>query len=175
MVLVGGAVESKGQPRKDGETIFPNVQGSNLEGKDFNLPEDFDGELNLALIAFQREQQELVDTWLPFARFLEDRFEGFRYYEFPTIYKANAATRWFINTGMRRGIKDPKARATTITLYLDKKKFRRALEIPHEGTIYALLVDGTGRVIWRVDGTLSKGKRRALEDLLSKMLEAKED
>jgi hypothetical protein len=174
-IVSGGFVPVAAESRENGEVIFPDVEGSNLQGKDFDLPEDFEGKLNLALIAFQREQQELVDTWLPLARSLEDQFEGFRYYELPTIYRANRATRWFITTGMRRGIKDPKARAATITLFLEKKKFRRALKIPHEGTIYALLVDGTGRVIWRVDGPLSKAKRRALEDLLSKRLEVRSE
>jgi hypothetical protein len=173
ITLACGLSLAAGGPADGNEVIFPDVEGSNLEGVDFELPGDFEGSLNLALIAFQREHQELVDTWLPFAKTLENRFEGFRYYELPTIYKANVATRWFIDNGMRRGIKDPKARATTITLYLDKKKFRRALKIPHEGTIYALLLDNTGSVVWRVHGPLSKGKKRALEDLLSKKLEVK--
>jgi hypothetical protein len=161
-------------PEGSEEVVFPNVEGSNLQGAKFELPGDFEGDLNLVLIAFKREQQELVDTWLPFARSLEDRFEEFRYYELPTIYKANAAYRWMINNGMRMGIKDPKARAVTITLFLDKEKFREALEIPHEGTIYALLVEKSGRVVWRVDGTLSRGKQRAVEEVLSNRFEAEE-
>lgn len=175
MSLVTGLGSAAGESGDRDEIIFPDVKGSNLQGKDYELPGDFEGDLNLALVAFLREQQELVDTWLPFARSLEDRYEGFKYYELPTIYRANPAYRWFINTGMRRGIKDPRARAATITLFLDKKKFRRALDIPHEGTIYALLVEKGGRVIWRAEGTLSKAKRRALEDLLSKTLALKED
>jgi len=162
------------EPEENEEVVFPNVEGSNLQGTKFELPGDLEGDLNLVLIAFKREQQELVDTWLPFARSLEDRFEGFRYYELPTIYRANAAYRWMINNGMRMGIKDPKARAATITLFLDKEKFREALEIPHEGTIYALLVEKTGRVVWRVDGTLSRGKQRAVEEILSKRFETEE-
>ena len=33
---------------------FPTVSGSNLHRKTLTLPQDFEGELNLVLIAFQR-------------------------------------------------------------------------------------------------------------------------
>jgi hypothetical protein len=150
--------------------VFPEVRGSNLEKHKFNLPRDFEGELNLVLIAFQREQQADVDTWLSLGAELEERYEGFRYYELPTIYKANRAVQWFIDNGMRRGIEDPGARARTITLYLDKPEFRKALGIPHEGTIYALLVNPDGEVIWMADGINSKAKRLDLEKNISKIL-----
>jgi hypothetical protein len=31
---------------------FPPVHGANLEGRAFTLPDEFDGDLNLVLIAF---------------------------------------------------------------------------------------------------------------------------
>lgn len=150
--------------------IFPRAEGSNLQGEAFVLPDDFEGELNFVLVAFQREQQADVDTWLEPARALESKYEGLKYYELPTIYRANRAVQWFINTGMRRGIEDPVARARTVTLYLDKHAFREALKLPHEGTIYALLVDAGGEVIWRADGRSSKAKMLDLEKTISKIL-----
>lgn len=154
-----------------GEVVmFPRVEGSNLEGRAFVLPADFEGDLNLVLVAFQREQQADVDTWLGPAKELENSYEGLRYYELPTIYRANRALQWFINSGMKRGIEDPVARARTITLYLDKPEFRESLKLPDEGTIYALLVDSGGEVIWRADGRISKAKRLDLEKTISKIL-----
>jgi hypothetical protein len=97
---------------------FPRLIAANLEKETFSLPEDFAGDRNLLLIAFQREQQQNVDTWLNQMK----RFEhssGFLYYELPTIDRLNPIARWFINSGMRRGIPDRNARARTITLYLD--------------------------------------------------------
>jgi hypothetical protein len=40
---------------------FPEIEASNLEGRKFVLPQDLDGELNVVIIPFLREQQELVD------------------------------------------------------------------------------------------------------------------
>lgn len=156
-ILLPFAGAARGDDAKD-RIIFPTAKGSNLEGKEFILPADFEGDLNLVLVAFQREQQADVDTWLPVAEELEGKYEGLRYYELPTIRKVNRAYQWFINNGMRMGIKDPKARERTITLYLDKRGFRGALGLPHEGTIYALLVNSNGEVFWMVQGVSSKAK-----------------
>ncbi len=156
-VLLSFSGAARGDEARE-KIMFPLAKGSNLESKEFVLPEDFEGDLNLVLIAFQREQQADVDTWLPMAEELEGKYEGLRYYELPTIRKVNRAYQWFINSGMRMGIKDPKARERTITLYLDKRSFRGALGLPHEGTIYALLVKPNGEVLWMVQGVSSKAK-----------------
>ena len=47
---------------------FPTAKGSNLQRKKLSLPQDFDGELNIVLIAFERWQQNTVDTWLPYPK-----------------------------------------------------------------------------------------------------------
>lgn len=47
---------------------FPRVEGSNLEGRRFTLPTDFEGDYNVVLVAFRRGQQGDVDSWLPFLR-----------------------------------------------------------------------------------------------------------
>jgi hypothetical protein len=141
---------------------FPAVTGSNLQRKKVNLPRDFEGELNLVFIAFQQWQQNQVDTWIPFARRLEENHSVVRYYELPTIQRLNALARTFINEGMRAGIPDPVARERTITLYLDKGSFRQALQLSHEDDIYVLLLNRQGRVLWRSEGVFTEGKGDSL-------------
>jgi hypothetical protein len=141
---------------------FPAVTGSNLQRKKLALPQDFQGELNLVLIAFQQWQQTGVDTWIPFARQLEETHSGLRYYELPTIQRFNALARTFINEGMRAGIPDPVARERTITLYLDKNAFREALQLPGEDDIYVLLLNRQGRVLWRAEGAFTPEKGESL-------------
>jgi hypothetical protein len=148
------------------EGTFPKLTASSLEKQAFSLPEDFAGDRNLLLIAFQREQQQNVDTWLHQMK----RFEhssGLKYYELPTIDRLNPFFRWFINSGMRRGIPDRNARARTITLYLDKPAFRKALNIPDEKRIYAILVDRSGRVLWRAEGDFDEAKAASLQAALT--------
>jgi hypothetical protein len=145
---------------------FPTIRASNLEGKDFTLPEDFEGRWNLLFVAFERHQQEDVDTWLPHARQLCEADSSLRFYELPTIRRGNPIMRWMINRGMASGIHDPQARAATITLYLDKTEFRLSLAIESEGEITVLLVERDGSIRWRSTGTWSADKEESLRRVL---------
>lgn len=149
-----------------GAAKFPELKASNLESQEFMLPHDFAGEHNLVLIAFQREQQDQVDTWLKEMKRFQEAHPGFQYYELPTIEKFNAVTRWLIDSGMRRGIPDKNARARTITLYIDKQPFKDSLQLPTEKTVYALLVDRSGNVLWRAEGTFDEAKGESLRRTL---------
>jgi hypothetical protein len=79
----------------------------------------------------------------------------------------NPLYRWGIDSGMRAGIPDARTRAITITLYLDKEAYRRALEIPNEETIHLLLVDRAGRIYWREAGAASDEKAIALANAVA--------
>jgi hypothetical protein len=141
---------------------FPQVRGTNLERQQVRLPHDFEGHFNLLLIAFQQWQQRLVDSWIPVAQHLEQQYPGLVYYELPTIQSRNILAKTFINEGMRAGIPNPKARQRTITLYLDKRVFRRALAIDREDTIHILLINRQGEVLWRAEGQYNEEKNLAL-------------
>lgn len=146
--------------------MFPRVRAANLERRPFVLPDDLEGERNLVLIAFQREQQFDIDTWIPVAQRQMQRHRDVRYYELPTISRSVPLARWWLDEAMRAGIPDRVARANTITLYLDKPAFRRALQLPREDTIYALVVDRAGRVLWRTEGPCTAAKAQSLERAL---------
>jgi hypothetical protein len=150
--------------------FFPEVEGRNLEGLEFKLPADFGGAVNLVLIAFRREQQVLVDTWLPPASALADSLGDLQYYELPVLSRTYKILRRFIDGGMRAGISDLAARERTITLYIDKKPFLKALGISNEDTIYILVLASDGRVTLMLDGAYSQDKAssvyRAARELL---------
>jgi ATP10 protein len=150
-----------------GPAMFPNVHASNLNRRTFNLPADFESERNLVIVAFQRDQQEVVDTWTAPIRDLLARCPDLRFYELPTISRGNPLFRAWLDGAMRRGIPDQQSREQTITLYLDKADFRRALGLPHEETIYVLLVDRGGHVFWRGEGEYSAQLAAELERVVA--------
>ena len=158
-------------PKNSTVARFPQLKASNLEKRDFHLPADFEGERNLLLVAFEREQQKDVDTWLREMKRFEESDSGFRYYELPTIQRPNAFTRWFIDTGMRHGIPDRKARERTITLYLEKQPFLDSLLIADQKKIYAFLVDREGNVLWRSEGVFDEVKGASLRSTLGEHLQ----
>jgi hypothetical protein len=165
--LTVGCEEDLGATLPDSPAAhFPRVKASNLEKHDFNLPADFEGDRNLLLVAFEREQQKDVDTWLREMKRFEEFDPGFYYYELPTIQRPGAFMRWFINTGMRHGIPDRKARQRTITLYLEKKPFLDSLLITDQKKIYAFLVDREGNAQWRSEGVFDETKAASLRSAL---------
>lgn len=149
---------------------FPQAQGVNLLRQKITLPDDLDGELIILFIAFQQWHQSLVDSWAPLARELEGSLPGVQYYELPVIQKMNFLAQTFINEGMRAGIPNPTTRQKTITLYLDKASFRRSLGLPTEDTIYVLILDRFGNIIWRTEGAYSPAKGEALRTILAERL-----
>ena len=150
-----------------GPAVFPTVHGSNLNRRAFNLPGDFESERNLVIVAFQRDQQAMVDTWTAPIRGLLARYPDLRFYELPTISRGNPLFRAWLDGAMRGGIPDHQSREQTITLYLDKVAFRHALGLPHEDTIYVLLVDRAGHVFWRAEGEYAAQLAAELEQVVA--------
>ncbi|MBS3784583.1 MAG: hypothetical protein KGY78_09070 [Anaerolineae bacterium] len=149
---------------------FPHISSENLAGETFELPGDFEGQLNLCLIAFQRWHQPLINSWVPLARQLEEEHGGFVYYEFPVIRQLNRLFRAFIDQGMRAGIPEPVARHKTITLYTDKDAFKEPLAINDEEEIHLRLVDRQGAVHWNATGALTREAAEALEETAERLL-----
>ena len=150
---------------------FPKISSSNLEGQKFELPQDFKGTLNIVLIAFQREQQDLVDEWLLFLDDFARRNPDIAFYELPTLNISYILVRRVIDGGMQAGIPDKNARERTITLYLNKKAFRKELDIPDEKTITVLLINKKGDVIWRTQGRFTPEKSTDLEHAVNENLQ----
>lgn len=141
------------------EVYFPTITAENLNKEKVTLPGDLAGKPALVLIAYQRQQQSNVDTWLGQMDAIEAAIPGVRIIETPTI----SSMKWgwfsgFIDGGMRSGIPDPQARARTITLYTNVGKFNEALGIESTKTIYAVLLDEQGRVIEMIEGDFSVEK-----------------
>jgi hypothetical protein len=146
---------------------FPTVSGFNLNRQEFEFPRDFGGGLNLLFVPFLQPQQVVVNTWIPFANELEAAYPDLVYYELPTIDALPALSRTFINEGMRAGIPNAKARARTITLYVDTANFMRALDIPSKDAVHILLVVRQGSILWRTTGSFAEAQGRALAQAIA--------
>jgi len=149
------------------ETIqFPKVSGRNLQRQAVQFPQDFPAKYTVVLMAFWREQQNDIDTWLPFVNVLEKLYRDTAYVEFPVVYPMSPLGQFFLNEGMRAGIPDQKARQRTTTLYLDKDSFLGQLQIQSQDKIQVLLVADDGRVVWRGCGRFTSDKGWALSRAL---------
>jgi hypothetical protein len=149
------------------ELVFPNIRARNLEGLDVELPDAFVGDRNIVVIAFQRDHQRLVDSWLPWFEHATLSDAGLRFYEVPTIGRIWSPVRKFIDGGMAAAIKEPVILQRTFTVYGDVTLLTRPLKIKDRSTISVLCVDRSGSVLWRGDGGFSESHAVELEEVLS--------
>ncbi|MBY0404441.1 MAG: hypothetical protein K2X66_11125 [Cyanobacteria bacterium] len=153
--------------RKD-SPVFPAIKSNNLNRDTIKLPQELEGKLNLMVIGFQREQQDTIDTWIDTLDKLEAEKPDFKYYEIPLLSRGDWFMKPIIDNGMRGGIPSIPMRKRVITLYTNKNKFKKSLQIPHEDTIYLYLITKEGSVIWESTGEMTASKveslRKNLED-----------
>lgn len=155
-----GAAQNNNDPSKT--VLFPVVSAYSLDKIKVNLPADLAGKTNLLLISFEPEQQKDIETWFPVAQALQHTDFNFRWYRLPVSSRENFIFRWWENSSMRSDETDPETWPWIIPLYIDKDAFRKALQIPDEHAIVALLTDKQGHIFWRTSGPLTMEKRTAI-------------
>ncbi len=147
---------------KTEHAVFPVVQARNLNRRTLALPTEFAGTLNVVLIAFRREHQQLIDAWFPALEPLLAAHPDLRAYELPVIAGGYTLVRPFIDGGMAGAIPNPAVRERTLTVYTDVKRFCAALQISSPATITILLVDRKGQISWRSTGAYTAAQGAAL-------------
>ena len=136
--------------RRDGEPgRFPVIESESLRGRTIRLPDQLKGERNLLIVAYEREQQADIDTWLAVLDTFSVREPAFAYYELPSLSSSYKWMRAVIDGGMKQGIPDRDQRDRTITLYLDMEWFRTQIGTAAEPGIAALLVNREGKILAR--------------------------
>jgi len=131
---------------------FPQIDARNLQSLDVRLPDAFAGERNVVMIAFHRQHQDLVDSWVPWLEQQGESDPGFRFYEVPTIGRIWAPVRRFIDGGMAAAIRIPAILQRTLTVYGDVSRLTTPLGIADTSTITVVLVDRGGQVHWQGSG-----------------------
>ena len=147
---------------------LPPLSGRSLDGRHHHLPDDLREQHTFIITAFRREQQALVDEWLPWLVDLEERRPDVAVYELPVLSSAYSPARWFIDGGMARGVGTDAARARTITVYTDVAQAVRELGLAGTDTIGVLLVDRSGRIRAREHGGFDDEKTMRLTAALER-------
>ncbi len=129
---------------------FPNVTADSLAGTKESIPESCRGKVTLVAVAFLRESQGQLDSWLnPFYEKFGKR-DGFMFYEIPMISSGYKFMKFVIDGGMRGGIPQFKHKHV-VTMYGDVEKYLTALNLdPRYG--YAFLLDREGSIAFQAQG-----------------------
>lgn len=145
---------------------FPTLNGRSLEGKEFRIPLDLEGDLNLLLVAFKRSQQISINSWSSFIHDLKKTYFFIKSYELPVLSMGYLIMRFMIDGGMKAGIPYRDVREHTITLYLKKSKFMKKLQIETDDQISLFLINKVGDILWRTTGSYNEFKGSNLRAFL---------
>jgi hypothetical protein len=72
-----------------GVILFPHLAARDLEGRSLDLPDAFLGASNVVVVAFRREQQAMVGSWVAWWETIAADYPSLGCFEIPVI-----ATRW---------------------------------------------------------------------------------
>ena len=130
--------------------LFPEVKSKSLAKKVEVIPDSAKGKVTLVAVAFLRESQSQLDSWLePFIKEFGNN-KDFMFYEIPMISGGYKFMRFVIDGGMRSGIPEPKHKHV-VTMYGDVEKYINELGLdPSFGS--AFLLDKQGHIQWQAEG-----------------------
>ncbi|HEY0733455.1 MAG TPA: hypothetical protein VGD69_00990 [Herpetosiphonaceae bacterium] len=130
------------------KTQFPQVQGCDLNDHEIVLPRDVDEDCVLVVISYKRWHQDFIDTWTSHLDQLTDQCQRLRIY-YLSMFKPKRHFMQVIIAGYMKRFYTSKAdQAAHILVYTDIDAFNRSLELPTTDTIYLLLIDRSGQVLW---------------------------
>jgi hypothetical protein len=126
-------------------SLFPRVQGTNLDKQPITLPDHYRGKTTLVLVGYTQKAQFDIDRWILGALQADVKAQ---IVEVPTIAgMMPQMVQSFIDNGMRSGI--PKSDwGSVVTVYEDAPKIIEALGNERPQSAYAVLLNKEGRIVW---------------------------
>ena len=129
---------------------FPAVNAKTLAGQETTIPDAAAGKVVLVCVAFLRESQAQLDSWLnPFYEKFGQR-EDIMFYEVPMISGGYKFMKLIIDGGMRGGLPQFKHKHV-VTMYGDVESYMQALNLDARNG-YAFLLDREGSIRWQQQG-----------------------
>jgi hypothetical protein len=149
-------------------TKFPTISAETLAGTRLTLPDAAEGNITLIVIAFKREAQAQLDSWLrPYLQEFGTK-PGFTFYEIPMLALYWKLMSWMIDSGMRSGI-EVKKHNNVMTYYGNINKYRRALDLDHLTRGYVFLLDPEGVIRWQGQGYSTKDALQEIRDCVNEI------
>lgn len=147
---------------------FPEVRTKSLARSPVAIPAAAAGQVALIAVAFLRESQSQLDSWLePFVKEFGSRDE-FTFYEVPMISSGYKFMRFMIDGGMRAGIPEYK-HPHVVTMYGDVERYVNELGLDARYG-YAFLLDQEGIIRWQGEGFSTPESIRELFELAEKLI-----
>ena len=151
---------------------FPVIKAETLSQKKVIFPDITEGKIALILIAFKRQTQGQVDSWLdPFIEEFGDN-KQVTFYEIPMISNNWKWMSSWIDSGMRSGVPDYK-HDHVATYYGPLSEYFEYLNIQDKRLCYVFLLDEEGNIIWKNQDAATPDSYNELSQFVRKKIKKK--
>jgi len=152
---------------KDPSSKFLAIEAETLSGEKITFPDVTKGKYAFILIAFKRQTQGEVDSWLdPFIQEFGEH-PSVTFYEIPMISKNWKWMSGWIDAGMRAGV--PKNKHDHVaTYYGPLGKYFDHFDVNDPQTVYVFLLDKKGNIIFNTSGPADDYKFSELRQIVIK-------
>lgn len=142
---------------------FPILEGQDLTDTQITIPHDLRGEQKLLVVAYDSDQQSVVDAWLDPLEALNDEFPNLRGYYVPLLPKEAADRAGVIIGFMSLAAGSQQNRERTIIVFTDVGEFNRLMDVVNTSEIQLFLLDKDNGIVWRSQGEYTAEKLNDLQ------------
>ena len=131
---------------------IPTLQGSVLTGAAVDLPASLTGRRAVLVLGFSQSSRDEVAAW---GRRLAGDYRdspAVTYYEMPVIAAVPKLLRGWVAKKVTEGVPD-RAKSHCVLITEHEAAWKAAAGFTHDEDAYILLVDASGTVLWRTEGT----------------------
>ncbi len=151
---------------------FPVIEAETLSQEKVVFPEVTQGKTALILIAFKRQTQGQVDSWLdPFIEEFGGN-EQVTFYEIPMISNNWKWMSGWIDSGMRSGVPSYK-HDHVATYYGPLSEYFEYFSIQDKRLCYVFLLDEEGNIIWKNQDAATPDSYNELSQFVRKKIKKK--
>jgi len=171
ILIVFSGVMLAAQPASElenGERL-PELRGEFLTGREVVLPQAAEGRVALLLLGFTYQSRFAVEAWAEKFRAQFGSDSRFTFYEVPMIGGMARLAKWFIDSGMRRGTPE-KDSEHVVTVYRRTDSWKQRVRFVNPDAAYLILLDRTGKVVWRHRGASEDGAFQTLCRKISELV-----
>jgi ATP10 protein len=148
---------------------FPTFNAKTLFGREVTFPDVVKGKIGIIFVAFEQGAQEQINSWSePFIKKYLDN-DAVAYYEIPMLSGNYKLLSGFIDGGMRGGVPES-LHDKTATFYGNRDEFFSSQEITDKSLAYLFILDESGNIVFRSEGTYSEAKNTLVLDVLKPLL-----
>ena len=147
-------------------SLLPQLSGENLAGTPVVLPEEAKGKIAFLAITFSEKAGKSAQPWRE--RFAKDHRSQPNVTDYSAAMLGGAPSifRGMIKRAIKKGV-PPQSQNRFLIVTSDNETWKKQLNVTDDDLPYLLLIDATGRVIWKDQGVFDETKYQALKTKLA--------